>query len=236
MSGLGQAARALAAAAVLAAAGPAGAQGERAEPAEGPARTNDFDRVNPGIGFGWFGFSDLPIGDLGGGQGDTLSAPVVGIRWWMGAPLGPFRAWGVDLGLGLVRESSEEGGVDTTRTGLLLHAGLPLVVSATRHVAIEFVPELNLGFAAGDVQGGRDVSGTRVDVGARAGAEVFFGFVGLPQLSLEASVGLFIAAERRTEQDPGQAEVQRHRTTFGTTVHEQPWDVFRGDVAARYYF
>jgi hypothetical protein len=233
MIGLGQAVRAAAAAAALAAAGGAAAQGERAE---APARTSDFDRVNPGIGFGWFGFSDLPIGDLADGSGDTLSAPVVGIRWWMGSPLGPFRSWGVDLGLGLARESSEAGGVDATRTGLLVHAGMPLVVSATDHVAIEFIPELNLGFTAGDIEGGRDVSGVRFDVGGRAGAEVFFGFVGLPQLSLEASVGLFLALERRTTQDPGQPEASSHRTNFGTTVHNQPWDLFRGNVAARYYF
>jgi hypothetical protein len=236
MSGIGRVVRAAAGAALLAAASAAVAQPEGGERADAPARTRDFDRVNPGIGFGWFGFSDLPVGDLGGGLGDSLSAPVVGIRWWMGSPLGPFRSWGVDLGLGLARESRDEGGVDATRTGLLLHAGLPLAVSATDHVAIEFVPELNLGFTAGDVRGGRDVSGARLDLGGRAGAEVFFGFVGLPQLSLEASVGLFLAAERRTAQDPGAPEVKTHRTTFGTTVHDQPWDVFRGNVAARYYF
>jgi hypothetical protein len=224
--------RALAAAAALALPWAARA----AVPSPAMVGDADFDHVNPGIGFGWFGFSDLPIADLGNGSGTTLSAPVIGIRWWMGSPLGPFTAWGMDLGLGLVRESTGGGGVDSTRSGVLGHWGLPLVVGATRHVAIEFIPELNVGFANGGSEGGRDVSGVRFDVGARAGAELFFGFIGLPQLTLEASVGLFLAAERRTYRDPGQAEVKTTRSSFGTTVHDQPWDVFRGNVAARYYF
>ena len=35
----------------------------------------------------------------------------------------------------------------------------------------------------------RTFSGTRVDVGARAGFELFFGFIGIPELSLNATVG-----------------------------------------------
>ena len=35
-----------------------------------------------------------------------------------------------------------------------------------------------------------DFSGIRFDVGARTGFELFFGFIGIPELSLSATVGL----------------------------------------------
>lgn len=203
---------------------------ERAAPAPGSA---DFDHVNPGLGFGWFGLSDVPIGP---GGTDAVRVPVIGVRWWTGAPLGPFRAWGLDLGIGVGRTSTDSSPTDVTRTGLLFHAGLPLVVSAIRHVAIEFVPEVNLGYASGENADGTDVGGTRFDLGARAGAEIFFGFMGLPQLSLEGSVGLFFSRESRSVQPPGAREASAKTWSFGTTVHDQPWDIFRSSVAARYYF
>lgn len=239
MFGIRRTVRSLVAAAALAGATGAQAQGEalRAERRDGfgaPRGEADLDQVNPGIGFGWFGLSDIPIG---GGAGDrSVSAPVLGIRWWMDAPLGPFRTWGLDLGFGLARSSTDATPQDVTRTGILLHGGLPLVVSATRHVAIEFIPELNLGLANGKDANGTDVGGGYLELGARAGAEVFFGFMGLPQLSLEASVGLGFRRERRSEQPAGASETSTATTTFGTSVQNQPWDLFRSGIAARYYF
>jgi hypothetical protein len=227
------------AAAVLLGAGAAAAQADalRAERGDGlaPGRVpSDLDLVNPGIGFGWFGLSDIPVG--GGGGDDAVSAPVLGIRWWMGAPLGPFRTWGIDLGVGLARSSRDTPAGDVTRTGLLLHGGMPLAVSVSRHVAIEFIPELDLGFARGEEGDGTDLGGTYFQLGGRAGAEVFFGFIGLPQLALEASVGIAVRREERTEQPPGGDESSAIATSFGTTVRNQPWDIFRSSVAARYYF
>ena len=239
MNGPGRAGRAAAALAMALVAGAAWAQpdGLRIDredlPPAGPRIETDLDRVNPGIGFGWFGFSDVPVG---GAAGATVEAPVLGIRWWMGAPLGPFRTWGLDLGLGLARTSSDAEPSDVTRSALVFHAGLPLVVSAAKHVAIVFVPEVNLGLASGQESGGADVGGSLFQVGARAGAEVFFGFVGLPQLSLEASVGLHLTRESRSVKPPGAAESDTITTSFGTSVQAQPWDLFRTSVAARYYF
>jgi hypothetical protein len=207
---------------------------ERRDAFGAPRPESDLDRVNPGIGFGWFGLADVPVG---GGDGDAnVSAPVLGIRWWMGAPLGPFRTWGLDLGLGLGRSSVDAEPEDVSRTAVLLHGGLPLVVSANRHVAVLFVPELNLGLASGQESDGTDIGGAVFELGARAGAEVFFGFIGLPELSLEASVGLSFRRENRNEQPNGGPERSSGTTTFGTTVHNEPWDLFRTSVAARYYF
>jgi hypothetical protein len=212
-----------------------GAGDARAQASRDAARTDgaDFDRVNPGIGFGWFGLSGVPVG--GGSGGETASAPVLGIRWWTGAPLGPFRAWGVDVGAGIGRnlDAARSG---TTRTAFLVHAGLPLVVTASRHVAIELIPEANLGFAGGSSDAGPDVGGSRLDLGARAGAEVFFGFMGLPQLAVEGSVGLFLTRESRSVRPVGGTETSDSLWRFGTTVGNQPWDIFRTSVAARYYF
>jgi hypothetical protein len=222
--------------AVAALAGPwrAAAQEDELRVEEGfaPRAEVDLDRVNPGIGFGWFGLTSVPIGGADG----ELEAPVLGIRWWMGAPLGPFRTWGLDLGVGIARSSTDASPDDVTRTGFLVHVGLPLAVSASRHVAVEFVPVIDLGLANGEEADGTDVGGSFFDLGVRAGAEVFFGFVGLPQLSLEGSVGIGLRRERRTVRLPGGRESSLATTSFGTSVGNQPWDLFRTGVAARYYF
>jgi hypothetical protein len=227
-------ARAALCALALVTAGRAAAQETELRVEEGlaPRAEVDLDRVNPGIGFGWFGLSNVPIG----GADQDLEAPVLGIRWWMGAPLGPFRTWGLDLGVGLARSSTDASPDDVTRTGFLLHFGLPLAVSASRHVAVEFVPVLDLGLANGEEADGTDVGGSFFEFGVRAGAEVFFGFVGLPQLALDASVGIGLRRERRTARRPGAEETSVATTSFGTSVQNQPWDLFRTGVAARYYF
>jgi hypothetical protein len=228
-------------AAVAMTVGVAQAQTFGAKPADRPATANapaasaatgsDFDRVNPGIGFGWFGISDIPVGDA------ELQAPVVGIRWWMGQGMGPFRAWGIDAGVGIARQSTDvEGDADDSATGILLHAGLPLVLSANRHMAIQLIPEINLGLASGEVGGAQDVSGSRFDLGARAGAEVFFGFMGLPNLSLDASVGFFLSRQGRSVEQAGGGDAETTQWFFGTTKFNDPWDIFRANIGARYYF
>jgi hypothetical protein len=201
-------------------------------PAASAATGSDFDRVNPGIGFGWFGISDIPVG-----ADEVVSAPVIGIRWWMGQGLGPFRAWGIDAGVGIGRTSVDPEGDagDTTDTGLLLHAGLPLVLSANRHMAVQLIPEINIGLASGE-RGNLDVSGNRFDLGARAGAEVFFGFMGLPNLALDASVGFFLSRQGRSEEVPGAGDAESTTWFFGTTKFNDPWDIFRANIGARYYF
>jgi hypothetical protein len=169
------------------------------------------------------------------------SVTPIGARYWANAGMG------YDLGVGILFAggSSEvkSGGTTTTTDapsafGLVLHGGVPFALSTGKHYSFLVIPEANIGFASSSVkQGNTDisVSGFHLDLGARAGAEVHFGFIDLPQLSLQASVGAALAFDR-AGQKVGDNEASRSGTAFGTTVQNEPWSIFRSNVAAIYYF
>jgi hypothetical protein len=64
---------------------------------------------------------------------------------------------------------------------------------------------------------------------------VFFGFIGIPELALSATLGLQFEYLRQAQSSGG---IDANDTTFSisTTVQNNPWDIFAGNVAARYYF
>jgi hypothetical protein len=100
------------------------------------------------------------------------------------------------------------------------------------------VPELNLGFAGGsvDVAGMTNkVSGFHLDVGARAGAEIHFGFINVPQLSLQGSVCLRLNMDSQSQTIMG-VDSSASQFNLGTTVGDNPWNIFTSNVAALYYF
>ncbi|HEY3667037.1 MAG TPA: hypothetical protein VGL19_13585, partial [Polyangiaceae bacterium] len=72
-------------------------------------------------------------------------------------------------------------------------------------------------------------------LGARAGTEIQFGFIGIPELSLQAGVGLAFTYDRIKDSAPAGAVVQS-RTALGTSVGDNPWNIFTGNIAALYYF
>jgi hypothetical protein len=77
--------------------------------------------------------------------------------------------------------------------------------------------------------------GFHLDVGARAGAEIHFGFIDVPQLSLQGSVGVRLAMDS-VSVEAGDAETSASRFNFNTTVGDNPWNIFTSNVAALYYF
>ena len=181
----------------------------------------------------------------------TADAPVVGIRYWMDPAIG------LDVGLGFGFESAssevEVGGISTdydhlSPVAFIVHAGVPLSLTSDGHFSFQIVPELNVGYATQsfqDVDGAGNArettdTGMHLDVGARAGAEVHFGFMGLPQLSLQGSVGLSLEFERvATEIDVttvGITTTSWNGIRIGTDVYESPWYIFHSNVAALYYF
>lgn len=201
---------------------------------------SDHDRFVGSFGIGYMGFRTMQIGAAGGGTA-TVEAPVIGARYWFDP------AMGIDLGLGL----SLAGGSTTTEAGdtttdtdqpeplaFIVHAGLPLVLAKGRHFLFEIVPEMNIGLASNTVEVGDedvDLSGFHLDIGARAGAEIHFGFIDLPELALQAGVGLRYAMDSASvETDDTSASTSRY--TFGTTVGDNPWNIFTANIAALYYF
>jgi hypothetical protein len=187
---------------------------------------------------GFLGFETLSIADATGGFTD-VSAPVIGGRYWLDSFMG------IDAGIGFnftSQSATVEAGDETTDTddpqpaAFVLHGGLPLALVDTRYFVFEVVPELNIGFAGNTVDD-VELRGFHLDLGARAGAEVHFGFIDIPQLSLQAGIGVSLAYDRvsASTEDPD-VTTSGSRTFFGTTVGNDPWDIFTSSISALYYF
>lgn len=212
-------------------------------PARAAAGDSDHDAMIGRLGFGYMGRFQIPF------PGGDLSAPAIGIRYWIDQMIG------LDLGLGListaVSSKNINGPVTTTVDdasvfGTIIHAGVPLSLASGRHFSFQIVPELNIGFATSTEEvpngNGREINlqGFGVDVGARIGGEVHFGFIGIPELSIQGNVGLLFATRSTKTSATGgnQPEVTAERTDtiITTTVYDDPFKLFTSNVAVLYYF
>ena len=206
------------------------------------------------FGVGYMGISQLPIAGIGAGAGgggggaltkNTVTAPVIGVRYWFS------RMVGIDAGIGFGLASggttTDPGTGVTTSTdnpsslGLAVHGGVPLAFAHGKHYSFELVPELNVGFTSGTIKsaapGGVDtsLSGFRLDAGARVGGEFYFCFIGIPQLALQASVGAYFS-HQGWKASAGNASVSANTNALGTSVQSDPWALFVNNISALYYF
>ena len=187
--------------------------------------------------------------NTGGAAPIPLTVYTVGLRRWTTEPLGPFRNWGYDLGIGLNYTRSsitqpQTGTLTTTdgpsTSGFGLHAGLPLAITLHQHAVFELVPEADVIWAKETIPALTSATTTRYSgwsarVGARAGFELFFGFVGIPQLAIEASLGASLNYDSVTSSI---GPIERSTRTWGvrTLRGNEPWSIFSGSVAAMYHF
>jgi hypothetical protein len=194
------------------------------------------------FGVGWLGTTDVPVGPASTAGNTPIPTPMVGLRYWLNSMIG------IDAGLGVYTTSSatrlENGAAVTTegptRTSFALHAGVPISLADTGNFAFRVIPEINVGIGTGTIKGAMgnpntDLSGFVLQGGVRAGAEIFFGFMGLPHLSLEGSVGVFLSSATGKASSDG-ASTRYSTFILSTSSVAQPWDIFRRDIAARYYF
>jgi hypothetical protein len=218
---------------------------QQSTPAQPADSRSDHERVVGRLAVGFMGATAVPIGGAGGAgfEMGSVSAPTIGFRYWISEMLG------VDVGIGFgFAGGNIETGFDAipmdNTFGMLIHAGLPLALMHSGHFKIILVPEANLGFASGTHFGAeqdddRGRSGLLFQIGGRIGTEIHFGFMGIPNLSLQASVGLYfeytsagLGRSRRAGSNP--AGVNAYG--LGTTVMGEPWDIFLGSLTALYYF
>jgi hypothetical protein len=202
----------------------------------------DHSLVVGHLGVGHFGRLSLPyLNAIGDGPVAELSAPTIGARYWLDERLGIEAALGIGVSTGGTTAQMGNMSVETSDPslfGLALHGGLPLVFATSQHFAFELIPELNFGFVSGGQDGDPDdleLSGVLLELGARVGAEIQFGFIGIPQLALQATVGLHLRYQS-VGATVGNRELSRSNLFFGTTVQNAPWDIFHSNVAAIYYF
>jgi hypothetical protein len=215
----------------------------------------DHQRFIRRLGVTYFDITDLPIANQTGAGGvpapltsSTVSAPVIGVRYWLNDLIGI--DGGIGLGLAGGSDQTVANGTSTTvsktgTTGFAIHGGVPIALSEGKHYAFLVIPEMTLGFtsatykpdAAPGVTGqpNQDLSGFLFDIGARAGAEIYFGFIGLPQLALQASVGLSYRRSVYKWSSNGTSSSDG-TNTFGTQVNADPWAIFKDAVSATYYF
>lgn len=219
-------------------------------PAGAAAGGTDHAQVAGTFGVGYLGLGGIAIGTLNNNAlgSRTIDAPIIGVRYWLSESMG------IDAGIGFGTESgkttSKNGSTSTetekpAATGFLLHAGVPLALGTPgQHHIFQVVPELNLGFGSSTIKGTTNngvttadttLGGFRLDIGARAGTEIYFGFVGLPKLSLQATVGLYFSTQS-TSAKQDQAEFTDSNTRIGTTVQAAPWAIFTNNISALYYF
>ena len=197
------------------------------------------------LGIGFFGVQAVPIcTDLNACGGGTVSVPAIGVRYWLDETLAIEGALGFGTSSGTATRVDPNNMVDNEilergETAFLLHAAVPIALAASGNFVFEVVPEMNVGYAMGTQFGAtamedQDVSGLLFSLGGRAGAEIHFGFIGIPQLSLQGTVGLQLEFTSRTGAI-GASEGTRTTTNIRTSVQNSPWDIFTGGVAAIYY-
>jgi hypothetical protein len=224
----------------------------------GGAKASDHETWAVGrVGVGWFGTKNVPYDVTvtnAGTANATLSmatqaTPAIGIRYWLNPSLG------IDAGLGFYSEGGsskvEPPGTSVDKPShwtFLVHGGLPIAFLNAGHFSFQLTPEADIGIGGGSEtvpQGTSttaiDKSGLAIQIGARVGSEIHFGFMGIPQLSLDASVGAYFATatakETVTPPAPGQVTTYSlSGTMIGTSQINSPWDIFRSNIAARYYF
>jgi len=198
------------------------------------AGASDHDAVVGRLAIGYLGRNGVAL--PAGLNPTVVDAPVIGVRYWLSDMIG------IDAGLGFGFTSGSvknAAGASTDNPGwhvFMLHGGVPLSLASAGHFSFQIIPEMNLGFAGSSASmGGVDVSQSafHLDVGARAGAEIHFGFINIPQLSLQGGVGVRMNIDSSSA-DPGDAGTSNF--SFATTVGDNPWNIFTSNVAALYYF
>ena len=240
------------------------AQVGMALPAAAPApdpNGSDHDGVVGHVGVGFLGRTTMSIGSGVAGTGAptiaAVAAPIVGIRYWIDPMIG------IDAGIGLSVASQSftpNAGAQqdlAVPTVFMIHGGVPLALASSKHFSFQIIPELTFGTASAsntpkDVMGVQNAgtlhfSGTHFDIGARAGAEIQFGFIGIPQLALQGSVGLLFQTDSvKVTQDAftdpmtmvaaASTTTKASQSQFGTAVGDNPWAIFTNNITALYYF
>ena len=181
---------------------------------------SDHALVAGHFGVGYMGLRGLAFGGAAG----TQDAPVVGVRYWLD------QGMGIDAGLGL-RFSGGSAGVPSYNIAIA-HFGVPLALAGSKHFSFQVTPEGNLGYGTTDNGGGGPTTKDfHLDLGVRVGAEVQFGFIGIPELGLQAGIGAGLNYDHVSVAGAG-----GHTLAFGTSVGDNPWNIFTSNIAALYYF
>lgn len=191
---------------------------------------------------------------------------TVGLRYWLNSSLG--LEAGIAFGVGslntsatrfneMTRVNSTGSDAQPSYFGFGFQAGLPIVLAESKHLTINLTPTLGFYYASSALEvpdagrsmlfpGAATISNSSSSIlfalGANLGAELQFGFLGIPQLGLQAQFGLnmqFTSQSATAIVAPGNREYSMSRSSFGlgTTVGNFSLeDIITGSLAAVWYF
>ncbi len=207
--------------------------------AQHSASETDHGAVADAFGIEYLGSQRVGYIDHSGADFTDLRAAGLGLRMWFSDKVG------LDAGLlfGYAAPEDYQGGTflgSYTAYAFGLHLGVPLALKAYRHLTFLVVPEARVLFGGvsylgKNEDGSQDWTSSDLlfRLGARAGAEVQFGFWGIPQLAVQMSVGLALqylsqSAEMTQNRDDNADAKQLDVVTLAD-------DLFEGTVRVVYY-
>jgi hypothetical protein len=170
-------------------------------------------------------------------------APTVGLRYWTSETFGIEGGLGLGFSEGSLETATVTDKADTdlpSTTAFTFHVGVPIALLYSGHFVFEVVPIVNGGFSSGTVYGDPatetkwDVSTFLLQIGSRLGAEIHFGFLGVEQLAVQASLGFQFSYLKATVETTDYAQ-NKSSVSFGTTAGRNPWDLFSSSLSAIYY-
>ena len=197
---------------------------------------SDFNVEQRRWALGYAGVSIVPTG------AGSITVPAVGLRYWAESE---HRRSTSRWGLVGPDGSTETAGMSTDKNavfGILVQGGVPFVLAAHRHVNFEVIPYLTLGY--GRTSTGMTAMGTRprptstgsASTSGRApasrcssGSSAFQSWRSRPRSALSSNTS-------GMAQSTGGVDASDTTLSISTTVQNNPWDIFTGNVAARYYF
>ena len=203
-------------------------------PRPAPPVATARERRSGTVGLGYLGLAAVtppsPVSGLGGLIGIfRVQVPMLGGRWWFrGSPLG------LDLGLGAM--ASTRSDFISPNFQVVAHVGLPIAVASTQHVIVLLAPEFRAGFSI-LTDSGTGATASLLELALRGGVELFFGFIGVSELSLEASVRVGVAREAQTvsfSRFGGGSSSENYR--FSTSLAGDGASIIASTLSLRYYF
>lgn len=195
------------------------------------------------IGVGYLGLSSMQplgvsLGGLGGLGLTRTQVPLLGIRYWFrGARIG------VDLGAGAMFSTGMESlqFQSSPSVQIVGHIGMPIAVASTQHVIVLLAPEFRAGFSTTTSGGSNEATGSLLELAMRGGVELFFSFIGVPELSLEAAIRVGVAREAQgfsfiSPLGPGGGTTSFESFRFSTSLSGDAGSIIASSLALKYYF
>jgi hypothetical protein len=232
---------------------------EEEEEEDEPEGDSDHERVVRSFSLGLLGLAELPIGvgdpvnAPGGSRAvpDTLTAPVIGTRFWLTKRLGLEAGFGLNMRNGTIKRGDNEND-GAKALAFAATVGVPVALVYGKHYNLLVIPHVGFGKSsatdtrntaedADDVFG----KGTVLEGGLKGGVEAQLGAIGLPGLSLQLTLGVRFRYEQLSANIPvldamgtlqSDYEVESTNTVFTTSPGSSLGSAVAGTIAALYYF